>query len=150
MQFFLKDCITCFSKLYMQSFSVIDCYRPQRSWAKVMFLQASVILLTGGCLPQCMLGYTPPKSRQPPKSRHPQSRHPSKSRHPPETDTPPGSRHPPQEQTPPSRSRLRHTVNERPVRILLECILVIGLHMKFVWTSNKVYLQTVFQTFLKN
>ena len=23
-------------------------YRPQRSWAKVMFLQASVILLTGG------------------------------------------------------------------------------------------------------
>ena len=37
------------------------------------------------CLPQCMLGYTPP---------------------------PPGS-------------RLQHTVNERPVRILLECILVI-------------------------
>ena len=34
-------------------------YRPQRSWAKVMFLQASVILLTGGGLPQCMLGYPP-------------------------------------------------------------------------------------------
>ena len=34
-----------------------DC--PQRSWGKVMFLQASVILLTGGCLPQCMLGYPP-------------------------------------------------------------------------------------------
>ena len=58
-------------------------YRPQRSWGKVMFLQASVILLTGGgCLPQCMLGYIPPGSRHPPgadthpKSRHPQSRHP--------------------------------------------------------------------------
>ena len=25
-----------------------SCYRPQRSWGKVMFLQASVILLTGG------------------------------------------------------------------------------------------------------
>ena len=26
----------------------VDFYRPQRSWGKVMFLQASVILLTGG------------------------------------------------------------------------------------------------------
>ena len=54
-----------------------------------MFLQASVILLTGG-LPQCMLGYHPP-----PRSRPPQSRHPP----------PPGSRPPrpgtPREQTPP-------------------------------------------------
>ena len=59
-----------------------------------------------------------------PKSRHPQKQTPPKSRHPPRADTP-------QEQTPPPRSRylptisrLRHTVNERPVRILLECILV--------------------------
>ena len=35
--------------------------------------------------------------------------------------TPPRSRHPP------PGSRLRHTVNERPVRILLECILVANL-----------------------
>ena len=35
-------------------------YRPQRSCGKVMFLHLSVILSTGGgCLPQCMLGYTP-------------------------------------------------------------------------------------------
>ena len=27
MQIFLKDCIACFSELYMQSFSVIDLYR---------------------------------------------------------------------------------------------------------------------------
>ena len=39
---------------------------PQRSWGKVMFLQASVILLTGGGgLPQCMLGYHPPGSIPP-------------------------------------------------------------------------------------
>ena len=50
--------------------------------AKVMFLQASVILSTGGCLPQCMLEYTPPRSRHPPGTR------------PLLEQTPPGSRHP--------------------------------------------------------
>ena len=43
-----------------------------------MFLHVSVILFTGGGLPQCMLGY-PPETGTPP---------------------PPGSRPPPQEQTP--------------------------------------------------
>ena len=65
-------------------------YRPQRSWGKVMFLQASVILLTGvGCLPQCMLGYTPPE-QTPPRSRHtPQSRHAPLEQTPPGVNTPP-------------------------------------------------------------
>ena len=142
-----------------------------------MFLQVSVILLTRGCLPQCMLGYTPPGADTPreqtPWSRHPpeqtpplahppgadppeqtppiadtplgadtpQSRHTHPQQTPPRADTPPGSRHPPgadtplgadtpREQTPlgagrhPSGCRLQHTVYERPVRILLECILV--------------------------
>ena len=40
--------------------------------------------------------------------------------HPPGTDTPPGS-------------RLQHTVNKRPVRILLECILAL-----FLFTTNIV------------
>ena len=48
-----------------------------------MFLQASVILLTGGCVPQCMLGCHPPE-QTPPGSRHPWSRHPL----PPGADTP--------------------------------------------------------------
>ena len=43
-------------------------YRPQRSWAKVMFLQASVIQphrgWAGGCLPQWMPGYHPPPQEQ--------------------------------------------------------------------------------------
>ena len=39
----------------------LTCYHPQTKFAKVMFLHLSVILFTGGgCLPQCMLGYTPP------------------------------------------------------------------------------------------
>ena len=59
-------------------------YRSQRSWGKVMFLQASVILLMGGCLPQCMLGYTPPRQT-------------------PQEQTPPWlEQTPPREQTPPA------------------------------------------------
>ena len=42
-------------------------YRPQRSWGKVIFSQASVILFTGRGLPQCMLGYhTSPRDQAPP------------------------------------------------------------------------------------
>ena len=57
--------------------SYSDYYQPQRSWAKVMFLQVSVILPTGGCLPQCMLGYhTLPGADTPLGADTPQSRHP--------------------------------------------------------------------------
>ena len=56
---------------------------PQRSWGKVTFSQASVILLTGGGgLPQCMLGYPPREQTPPPGSRH-QPTHSPESRHPP-------------------------------------------------------------------
>ena len=57
-----------------------------------------MILLTGGCLPQCILASweTPPAEQTPP----------------------PGSRHPP------VQSMLGDTVNARAVRILLECNLV--------------------------
>ena len=82
-----------FSKLsHLTLMNHIVYYRPQRSWAKVMFLQASVILLTGGgCLPQCMLGHPP--SRHPPWKQTPPEQTPHPSRHPP----PPRSRHPPPE-----------------------------------------------------
>ena len=72
--------------------------------AKVMFLQASVILSTGGCLPQCMLGYHTPWEQTPPGQTPPGSRHPPRADTPqadtPRADTPPqadtpGSRHPP-------------------------------------------------------
>ena len=126
-------------------------YRPQRSWAKVIFSQVCVknsVHRGGGCLPQCMLGYTPqeqtpPGSRHPPGADTPLGADTPREQTPPRADTHPQeqthplSRHLPLEQTPPpgadpprSRhpsppgSRLQHTVNEWPVRILLECILV--------------------------
>ena len=72
--------------------------------AKVIFLHLSLILFTGGYL----------TSRHPPEQTPPDTRHlpPDQTRTPRAKYTPPGS------------SRLRNMVNERPVRILLECILV--------------------------
>ena len=129
-------------------------YRPQRSWAKVISLQASVcphgggyLLRSGGCLVWGGAWQTPPRDQTPPcgpgaplgPDTPPQTRctplTPPGTRHPPRPDTPPGTRPPqtrhPPDQTPPGpgalppgSSRLRNTVYERPVRILLECILV--------------------------
>ena len=128
-------------------------YRPQRSWAKVIFLHLSVILLTWGVYLVWFRGvylvwswgvyladtpqtrYTPPGPGTPPRTRytpwdqvHPPDQvhplgsgtppwdqvHPQDQVHPPGPGTPPGTRY-----TPP-----RNTDHERPVRILLECILV--------------------------
>ena len=58
--------------------------------AKVIFLHPSVILFTGGCLPQCMLGY-------PPGSRH---IHPLEADTPPRAGTPLGADTPPESDTP--------------------------------------------------
>ena len=72
-----------------------------------MFLQASVILLTGG------RRYLPPGTRHPPQSRPPVSRHPPEQT-PPRADTPPGSRPPhPREQTLPTPGS-RHPPQSRP------------------------------------
>ena len=68
-----------------------------------------------------------PQSRQPPPSRPPGSRHHLPSRHPPPEQTPPPhpwSRLPHPRSRQPPGIRRPHMVNERLVRILLECILV--------------------------
>ena len=130
---------TCVSLSAIESFNELKCikshifklkafYRPQRSWAKVIFSQASVCPQGGGGLPH------PPGSRHPPGSKHPpRSRHPPRTRHPQDqtsprdktnTPLPPDHIHPPDQTPIPPGSRLQHTVNEQPVRILLECILV--------------------------
>ena len=96
-----------------------------------------------GCLPQCMLGYPPPGPGTPPGGRPPRPGTPPRSRptpldqahpppggRPPMDQAPPQSRHPPRSRPPldqaphsPHReAELQHTVKERPVRILLECI----------------------------
>ena len=61
----------------------------------------------------------PPRADAP-RSRHPREQTPPREQTHPLGADPPGSRHPPE-------SRLQHTVYERPVRILLECILVTEL-----------------------
>ena len=114
----------------------VSCYRPQRSWAKVIFSQASVCpqgrgrgsaSVHAGLYPPDPPDQTPPgpdpPEQTPPQTRPPGTRHPPRTRHPPGAN-PPRTRHPPGADTPPPGSRLQHTVNERPVRILLECILV--------------------------
>ena len=80
-------------------------YRPQRSWAKVMFLQASVILSTRGMSASVYAGIpSPPQEQTPaPKSRHPPRADTPQRRHPPppeQTSPPPERRHPPWKQTP--------------------------------------------------
>ena len=103
--------------------------------AKVMFLQVCVCPQGGGCLPQCMLGYHPPDQADPPgPGRPPRTRQnpldqgdPTGPGRPPQDQAdppPPGPGRPPGTRQTPPGSRLQHTVYERPVRILLECILV--------------------------
>ena len=72
-------------------------YRPQRSWAKVMFLQASVILSTGGGSASVHAGIPPP----------PPPRPETVTRHNPPTPLPPGA------DTPHPREAVQHTVNEQ-------------------------------------
>ena len=89
--------------------------------AKVIFLHLSVILFTGEgvCLSACW-DTTPLRSRHPPEQTPWEQTPPPEQTPPLGADTPQGADTPP-----PLGSRLRHTVNERPVRILLECILVV-------------------------
>ena len=70
-------------------------------------------------------GIPPPRSRHTPPGADPPRPDLPGSRHPPEQTPRPDT---PWEQTPPPGSRLQHTVYERPVRILLECILVVSVN----------------------
>ena len=77
-------------------------YRPQRSWGKVILLQASVILSTGGGVPDQVhppgTRYTPsPGTRCPPGTRYT----PPGPGTPPRSGTPPGTRYTPWDQVHP-------------------------------------------------
>ena len=93
-----------------------------------MFLLVSVILSTGGvCLSACWDTTPPQEQTTPPGADLPGSDTPREQ-------TPPQDQIPHWEQTPPPpESRLQHTVNERPVRILLECILVPECVPMYLW-----------------
>ena len=80
----------------------------------------------GVCLSACW--DIPPGADSPPREQTPPDQTPSPGADaPPQTRPSPQTRHPP-----PPGSRLQHTVNERPVRILLECILVVQFLTKML------------------
>ena len=69
----------------------------------------------GVCLSACWEGSTPLGRKHPPRKEAP----------PHGKEAPPhGKEAPSRKEAPPPPSRPQHTVNERPVRILLECILI--------------------------
>ena len=83
-------------------------------------------------------GDTPPGWRNPPGWRPPMDRGtppdggpPPRWRTPPDQADPPWMENPPRMEEPPPGSRLQHTVYEQPVRILLECILVLRYYSNF-------------------
>ena len=123
-------------------------YRPQRSCGQGNVF-TGVCLSTGGegvCLSACWDAICPRDQADPPRSGRPPpqirqtpplgpGRHPPRTRQTPPwdlADTPPGPGRHPRDQAdtppgpgrPPPGSRLQHTVYERQVHILLECILV--------------------------
>ena len=100
--------------------------------AKVMFLQVSVIhSVHRGGSPE----NPPPRQGDPPTPTPRQGEPPWDQGDPPRTrENPPGPGRPPRDQgDTPTGSRLQHTVYERPVRILLECILVNGGLGSLLW-----------------
>ena len=95
---------------------VLGHYRPQRSCGQGYVFTRVCDSVNGGV------------SREPPPQDQADPPPPGPRRTPPprtKENTPPAGRPPPdQAETPPPGRGLQHTVNERPVRILLECILV--------------------------
>ena len=88
-------------------------YRPQRSWANVIFSQACVCPQGGRgvCLSACW--DTPPGSRHlPPEQTPPGSRHPPRTRHKPPRELTPRDQTPPLEQTPPDQA---HPLEQTPL-----------------------------------
>ena len=151
--------------------------------AKIIFLNLSVILFTGGGSTSVHAGRPPcqgdPPAREIPLPRRPPCQGDPRSRHHPRRKlkgirsrpTPKGEIEGDQIQAhtqggnwggqiqaAPPRSRLRHTVNERPVRILLECILVLvaytcclnNVTLKTIYNRNLIYIRITFPLLLNN
>ena len=131
--------------------AILDLLLPPANevWGKVIFLPAATKLGQGNiftsvcqefcpqgeegvCLSACWDTPDPqaPRDQTPLGADTPQTRHPPSSRPPSPISRPPGPGTPPAADPPwtrhthPPGSRLQHTVNEWPVCILLECILV--------------------------
>ena len=112
-------------KCKISNYNTCNIYRPQRSCGQGYVFTRVCDSVHGGGLRR-----TPPGPGRPPRTKEkPRDQAdpppPGPRRTPPGPGRPPPQGEPPPDQadTPPER-RLQHTVNERPVRILLECILV--------------------------
>ena len=119
-----------------------------------MFLHVCVILFPGGVQgepPPLGQGEPPPGQGDPPPGRE---TNPDQGDHPPGPGGPPWTRQippdqgdPPPDQGDPPGSRLQNTVYERPVRILLECILVLlcdFIYLSKALTATQQKLQNFF------
>ena len=99
--------------MYLKAIFYQSNYRPQRSCGQgnIFTTVCHSFCSQGGGSASVHAGIPPPPGSRPPRA-----------------DTPPGADPPgadtPGADTPRPPSRLQHTVYERPVRILLECILV--------------------------
>ena len=82
-----------------------DIYRPQRSWGRVIFSQASVILSTGGRAP----GQVPPQDHVHP----PGTRYPPQDQVTPRPGTPPRTRYTPRDQVQPPRSSACQEIDQQ-------------------------------------
>ena len=103
---------------------ILSFYRPQRSCGQGNIF-APVCHSVHRVVVSASVHAGIPPWEQTPQEQTPLEQTPPR---PPRADAPPREQRPPRADTPqsrhPSGSRFRHTVNERPVRILLECILV--------------------------
>ena len=145
----------------MEAYIRVTCiyfYRPQRSCGQgnIFTPVCHSFCSRGGWGSASVHAGIPPPTPGPdtPQNRHhhPPGPDTSTTTHPPRPDTtthpgadtpldqtpppgadpyPPGSRHPP------PGSRLQHTVYERPVRILLECILVVCVLFVFTFACKR-------------
>ena len=70
---------------HLADFPLPNIYRPQMKFGARLYFCTCLSFCSRGALPQCMLGYHPPRTRHPPPTEQtsPQSRHPTGSRHPP-------------------------------------------------------------------
>ena len=132
--FWIHHCIIIYIwSLRIDTFCDIP-YLPAATklWPREYFYTCLSFYSQGGaCLSACWdtttttPGTRPPHGPDPPGADTPLGPDTPQPDPPEQTPHTPGSRHPPQgRHHTPLGSRLQHTVYERPVRILLECILV--------------------------
>ena len=102
-------------------------YRPQRSCGQGYIFTSVCHSVHKGGLPHCMLGYPPAKETPP---GDPPAKETPLPRRPPRQGDPPCQGDPPAKETPlPRRPPREADSGIRPVRILLECILVFQISL---------------------